>query len=93
MGHTIKVDRLLIRTAAGQAGIGNNDGHITRSAPAAHSRGKSEKGSRRRHRHQPSPIPTTGSEMAAYPATKNVASAPARSSASEGSMTTARLVR
>ena len=33
MGHTIKVDRLLIRTAAGQAGIGNNDGHITGSAP------------------------------------------------------------
>ena len=28
MGHTVKVDRLLIRTAAGQAGIGNNDGHI-----------------------------------------------------------------
>ena len=28
MSHTIKVDRLLIRTAAGQAGIGNNNGHI-----------------------------------------------------------------
>ena len=33
MGHTAQVDRLLIRTAAGQAGIGDNDGHITRSAP------------------------------------------------------------
>ena len=33
MGHTVKVDRLLIRTAAGQAGIGNDDGHIARSAP------------------------------------------------------------
>jgi len=33
MGHTVKVDRLVIRTAAGQAGIGNNDGHIVRSAP------------------------------------------------------------
>jgi hypothetical protein len=33
MSHTIKVDRLLIRTAAGQAGIGNNDGHIVGSAP------------------------------------------------------------
>ena len=33
MGHTVKVDRLLIRTAAGQAGIGNNDGHIAGSAP------------------------------------------------------------
>jgi hypothetical protein len=32
MGHTVKVDRLLIRTAAGQAGIGNDDGHIARSA-------------------------------------------------------------
>jgi hypothetical protein len=30
MGHTLKVDRLLIRTAAGQAGIGNNDGQIVR---------------------------------------------------------------
>jgi hypothetical protein len=27
------VDRLLIRTAAGQAGIGNDDGHIAASAP------------------------------------------------------------
>ena len=27
-----QVDRLLIKTAAGQAGIGNNDGHITSSA-------------------------------------------------------------
>jgi hypothetical protein len=27
------VDRLLIRTAAGQAGIGNNDGQIAGSAP------------------------------------------------------------
>ena len=34
MGHTSQVDRLLIRTAADQAGIGNNDGHIGRSAPA-----------------------------------------------------------
>jgi hypothetical protein len=33
MGHTAQVDRLLIRTAAGQAGIGDNDGQITRSAP------------------------------------------------------------
>jgi hypothetical protein len=33
-GSHRQVDRLLIRTAAGQAGIGNNDGHITRSAPA-----------------------------------------------------------
>jgi hypothetical protein len=33
MGHTVKVDRLLIRTAAGQAGIGNDDGHIARRAP------------------------------------------------------------
>ena len=33
MGHTAQVDRLLIRTAAGQAGIGNNDGQITGSAP------------------------------------------------------------
>jgi hypothetical protein len=33
MGHTSQVDRLLIRTAAGQASIGNNDGHITGSAP------------------------------------------------------------
>jgi hypothetical protein len=28
MGHTAQVDRLLIRTAADQAGIGNGDGHI-----------------------------------------------------------------
>ena len=34
MGHTLEVDRLLIRTAAGRAGIGDNDGHIGRSAPA-----------------------------------------------------------
>ena len=34
MSHTARVDRLLIRTAAGQAGIGDNDGHITCSAPA-----------------------------------------------------------
>jgi len=34
MGHTVKVDRLLIRTAADQAGIGNDGGHIARSAPA-----------------------------------------------------------
>ena len=53
-GHTIKVDRLLIRTAAGQAGIGDNDGHITCNAPT----GKSPKESRRSHRHQPSPIPS-----------------------------------
>lgn len=26
--HPIRVDRLLIRTTAGQAGIGNHDGHI-----------------------------------------------------------------
>ena len=32
-GSHRKVDRLLIRTAADQAGIGNNDGHIARSAP------------------------------------------------------------
>jgi hypothetical protein len=31
-GSHRKVDRLLIRTAAGQAGIGNNGGQITRSA-------------------------------------------------------------
>jgi hypothetical protein len=34
MSHTLEVDRLLIRTAAGQAGIGDNDGHIGWSAPA-----------------------------------------------------------
>jgi hypothetical protein len=28
MGHTVRVDRLLIRTAAGRAGVGNGDGHI-----------------------------------------------------------------
>ncbi len=28
-----KVDKPLIRTAAGHAGIGNNDGHIAGSAP------------------------------------------------------------
>ena len=33
-GSHREVDRLLIRTAAGQAGIGNNDGRITCSAPA-----------------------------------------------------------
>ena len=38
MGHTIKVDRLLIRTAAGQAGIGNNDGHIAGSASTVNGR-------------------------------------------------------
>jgi hypothetical protein len=32
-GSHRQVDRLLIRTAAGQAGIGNNDGHITCNAP------------------------------------------------------------
>ena len=31
--HPARVDRLLIRTAAGQAGIGDHDGHIGRSAP------------------------------------------------------------
>jgi hypothetical protein len=33
-GSHREVDRLLIRTAAGQAGIGDNSGHITRSAHA-----------------------------------------------------------
>jgi hypothetical protein len=32
-GSHRKVDRLLIRTAADQAGIGNDDGHIASSAP------------------------------------------------------------
>ena len=32
-GSHRQVDRLLIRTAAGQAGIGNDDGHIAGSAP------------------------------------------------------------
>jgi hypothetical protein len=61
MGHTVKVDRLLIRTAADQAGIGDNDGHITGSAPTVHRQDKSGKGSRRRHPHQPSPTESTGS--------------------------------
>ena len=60
MGHTVEVDRLLIRTAAGQAGIGNNDGRITCSAPAS-SGASPIKGSHRHHRHQPLPIPMTGS--------------------------------
>jgi hypothetical protein len=34
MGHTAQVDRLLIRTAAVQAGIGNNGGHITAQCTA-----------------------------------------------------------
>jgi hypothetical protein len=59
MGHTAQVDRLLIRTAAGQAGIGDHGGQITRNAPAW-VRGKSDEGSQRRHRHQAKPIPSTG---------------------------------
>ena len=38
MSHTVKVDRLLIRTAAGQAGIGNNDGHIAAKCTDRHRR-------------------------------------------------------
>jgi len=34
MGHTAEVDRFLIRTAAGQAGIADHGGQITRNAPA-----------------------------------------------------------
>ncbi len=34
MGHTAEVDRFLIRTAAGQAGIGDHGGQIARNAPA-----------------------------------------------------------
>ena len=60
MSHTVEVDRLLIRTAAGQAGIGNNDGHIAAKCINRRRPSKSENGSRRRHRHQPSPIPRTG---------------------------------
>jgi hypothetical protein len=59
MGHTAQVDRLLIRTAAGQAGIGNNGGQITAQCTRQR-RGKSAKGSHRYHRHQPSPITATG---------------------------------
>ncbi len=45
MGHTRNGwNRLLIRTAAGQAGIGNNDGHIASSAPHLTARASSVKG-------------------------------------------------
>jgi hypothetical protein len=44
MGHTVKVDRLLIRTAADQAGIGDNDGQITGSAPTVTGRTNPERG-------------------------------------------------
>ena len=63
MGHTVKVDRLLIRTAAGQAGIVTDGGHIAWQCTHRHRQDKSDKESRRRHRHQPSPISTTGSSI------------------------------
>lgn len=45
MGHTPSgVDRLLIRTAAGQAGIGNNGRHIGSSALRLTAKASSEKG-------------------------------------------------
>ena len=45
MSHTpTGVDRLLIRTAADQAGIGNDDGHIGSSAPHQTARASTERG-------------------------------------------------
>ena len=52
LGHR-SLDRLLIRTTAGQAGVGNHDGHITGSAPHQRMRASSIGGSHRSHRHQP----------------------------------------
>ena len=60
MSHTRdRVDRLLIKTAAGQVGVGDNDGQIRGNAPSNRQGGVGN-GPRRCHRHQHCPIQLTG---------------------------------